>query len=98
MKAADYIIDWLEKMVNKYPFLYFKYEYLIERKRHIICAYPRYEIDRSEAYCEDEMAFYAEVDELFPGESILISDEERLFSCSANALEIHHSSKYVVES
>ena len=92
MKTTKHLINWMEKMVDKYPFVYFKYEYLTERDKHIICVYPRKKIEKCEAYCKDEIDFYDEIDQLFPNESILFGDEDEFFTCSANALVIRKTS------
>lgn len=97
MKATKHIIRWMEEMVNKYPLIYYKYEYSNKDGAHLICEYPTHITYECEAYCEEQMVWLGKMDKLFPEETILFSDEEDLFSCSAKALEIHHHSLLVEE-
>lgn len=86
MKRVKEVLEsWFSSMINKYPWITFKYEASDDGYNHRICVYPGCLIDEDNGYCLDEIDFSMKLDAEFPNNSILFSTEDELFSCSPNA-------------
>lgn len=86
MKSVREILEmWFSSMINKYPWITFKYEVSEDGYNHRICVYPKCLVDTDDNYCNDEIDFSLALDTMFPNNSILFSTEEDLFSCSSDA-------------
>lgn len=90
--ASEFIIAWANSMVEKYKYVYFKYEYTDERgfKKHILAVFPDEKVSCDEDYCKDECDFAEYFEYEYPEESLFISPDGRFCQCSTNALLIKH--------
>lgn len=86
MKTNEYIFNWLNDMLIRFPWISFKYEFSPLKNTHFIAVYPSNLVDDNEDYCQNENDFSLLLYKLFPNETIIFGSEEELFKCSADAL------------
>lgn len=88
MNTNETILQWFDKILVQFPWIYFKYEFSNEKNIYYISVYPSNLVDENEEYCKAENEFSIQLYKLFPNDRILFGTEEELFKCSENALII----------
>lgn len=89
MSEKEYIITWLNKMVAKFEWITFRYEYSNVLLAHCIEVSPSESLEESEEYAASEYEFSCEFERKF-GESVIFSDGTEFYKCSVNAEIFKH--------
>ncbi|MFV0585854.1 hypothetical protein [Bacteroides reticulotermitis] len=85
MNMKEYIVTWLNEMVDKFNWITFRYEYSSILSAHCIEVLPSDSIERDLEYATEEYNFSCKFEDLF-GESVIFSDGTESYKCSDNAL------------
>ena len=77
--------EWARKMVCQFDWLTVKFEYNEVRGRYLVSYYPTDEIDMSDDFCNEAVAFEDRINMLYLDDAPLFCDGERLFHLSSKA-------------
>lgn len=88
MKQLQRIKEWAETMVEQYSWLTIKYEYSDFYRAVLVSFSPSEVIDNDEDFNRDVLAFEDTMTAEYGDDAPLFTDEEKLFTLSADALVI----------
>lgn len=88
MKQLQRIREWAETMVEQYNWLTIKYEYSDFYRTVLVSFSPSEVIDNDDDFNRDVLAFEDAMNAEFGDDAPLFTDEEKLFTLSADATVI----------
>lgn len=77
--SQEFIIQKLEKLVDKIPQIKVRYEYDDFLKGHYVEVMPHIHYKKNDSYIQQELAIYEEFVSLFPRESLAFLSESDLY-------------------
>ena len=75
MKEEEMIFQWIERMICKYPWISFMYEYSKRYDAYCVAVFPKSIVYCHEEYCDDENIFYNIFRKQYPNVDLIFFDE-----------------------
>lgn len=76
---------WFKAMIDRFPWLSFKFEFSNRKKRYIVSFSPIEKIEQNEEFCLESLNFSEQMENKYPDNTPLFCDDEDLFKLSENA-------------